>query len=306
MKYSLDISYLRSLYDIKEDGSVFDLKRKRVVVPIVRNGYKVIRVSSLHVNVGLGYLVCLFYHGEPPTPNHEPCHLNGDKMNNKADNLAWKTHGQIVKRTYERGRRPYWKNKRRGKYSEETKAKMSEAKNKRVVCDDKMYPSVESVLGVLGVSRHTFNNHIASGVIKGHKVSFYQGLSFLDSAVPKLVITPHPVSESYSLPEIEANYDIHPDGRVYSKKAASFLKPIDTGLNIVYNVRVKWYNVQVSAARLVAMKYVAPVAGKKQVGHKDDNYYNNEATNLVWQSPSETRLKGNNTDYWWKNNLKQI
>ena len=310
MKFQIDISYISSLYDIKEDGSVFDIKRKVVVVPIVRKGYRFIRVSSLRVEVSLGYLVCLIYHGQPSTPNLEPCHLDGNKLNDKADNLAWMTRGEVVKRSYERGRRPYWKGKRKGKHSAEAKAKMALRKNKRVICDDEEYPSIEAVLPILGICRKTFNAHIASGIIKGHKVSVI-GVAPLVSTRPQrsqIVITPIavPTNEAYSLDKVEENYDVHPDGRIYSKKDSAFLKPIDTKFSVVYNIKVRWYNVQVSAGRLVAMKYVPPEAGRREVGHKDGNYYNNEASNLVWQSRSETRLKGNGPDCWWINNVKPI
>jgi len=36
-------------------------------------------------------LVCLAFHGEPPTPRHEAAHLNGDPADNSAANLAWET-----------------------------------------------------------------------------------------------------------------------------------------------------------------------------------------------------------------------
>lgn len=36
-------------------------------------------------------LVCLAFHGEPPTPEHQVNHKDGDKTNNAADNLEWVT-----------------------------------------------------------------------------------------------------------------------------------------------------------------------------------------------------------------------
>jgi len=47
------------------------------------NGQKVCR----RVNV----LVCLAFHGTKPTPLHDAAHNDGNKLNNRADNLRWAT-----------------------------------------------------------------------------------------------------------------------------------------------------------------------------------------------------------------------
>lgn len=39
-------------------------------------------------------LVCATFHGERPTPDHEVAHLNGNSLDNRAANLAWKTHAE--------------------------------------------------------------------------------------------------------------------------------------------------------------------------------------------------------------------
>lgn len=36
-------------------------------------------------------LVCIAFHGEPPTPKHECAHGDGDKANCRSDNLRWAT-----------------------------------------------------------------------------------------------------------------------------------------------------------------------------------------------------------------------
>lgn len=37
-------------------------------------------------------LICQAFHGDPPSDAHEASHINGDKLDNRACNLAWKTH----------------------------------------------------------------------------------------------------------------------------------------------------------------------------------------------------------------------
>ena len=41
---------------------------------------------------GAHVLVCLAFHGEPPTPKHEVAHENGCRTDNRPNNLVWKTH----------------------------------------------------------------------------------------------------------------------------------------------------------------------------------------------------------------------
>lgn len=36
-------------------------------------------------------LVCIVFHGDPPSFKHHAAHLNGDSLDNRAENLAWKT-----------------------------------------------------------------------------------------------------------------------------------------------------------------------------------------------------------------------
>lgn len=39
-------------------------------------------------------LICMAFHGEPPTEKHEVMHLDGDGSNNDPKNLRWGTHAE--------------------------------------------------------------------------------------------------------------------------------------------------------------------------------------------------------------------
>jgi hypothetical protein len=41
--------------------------------------------------VQIHVLVCETFHGQKPSPNHQAAHLNGDKHDNRAENLCWAT-----------------------------------------------------------------------------------------------------------------------------------------------------------------------------------------------------------------------
>jgi len=96
-----------------------------------------------------------------------------------------------------------------------------------------------------------------------------------------------------NIAEIGLYYDIYPDGRLYSKRSHRWLRPAmsgDGGLN--YSITLEKRAIRVPVARLVALKYVPSVAGKRYVGFKDKNKYNHCVDNLVWESNEEKFHRG--------------
>jgi HNH endonuclease len=51
-------------------------------------------------------LVCEAFQGLPPSPQHHAAHDNGDSLDNRADNLAWKTAQQNIDDRGRHGRHP--------------------------------------------------------------------------------------------------------------------------------------------------------------------------------------------------------
>lgn len=50
-----------------------------------------IMIDGKRIAVHAHRLVALAFHGEPPTPEHEVAHGDGDGLNNRPDNLRWAT-----------------------------------------------------------------------------------------------------------------------------------------------------------------------------------------------------------------------
>lgn len=61
------------------------------------------KVFSRRVN----RLVCIAFHGDPPTPEHHAAHKNGRRPDNRADNLRWATPSSNMCDKVEHGTTPY-------------------------------------------------------------------------------------------------------------------------------------------------------------------------------------------------------
>lgn len=74
-------------YLVREDGVIFGPSGQ--VATFLRNGYLSVSwrggTESVHV------VVCETFHGPKPAPTMQVAHDDGDKRNNAATNLAWKT-----------------------------------------------------------------------------------------------------------------------------------------------------------------------------------------------------------------------
>jgi hypothetical protein len=87
-------------YAIDRNGDVWSIGSNwrgygpRRITPIVdRSGYLRVRltVDGSRRGFGVHRLACTTFHGPKPTPAHQVRHLNGDKTDNRSDNLAWGT-----------------------------------------------------------------------------------------------------------------------------------------------------------------------------------------------------------------------
>lgn len=74
------------------------------------SGYPVVRMKGAdgkRKKLKVHKLVCRAFHGEKPSIEHEVRHLDGDTMNNHADNLAWGTRSENAKDRVRHGRQHY-------------------------------------------------------------------------------------------------------------------------------------------------------------------------------------------------------
>jgi HNH endonuclease len=67
------------------------LRRISSQISSVRNYRRMVATLGRGRYRKVAYLVALAFVGERPTPSHELAHLDGDSLNNRPNNLAWKT-----------------------------------------------------------------------------------------------------------------------------------------------------------------------------------------------------------------------
>lgn len=84
-----------SPYRNYEVSNLGNIRREGRTLKTVRSsdGYLSVRLSyaGLARRFRINRLVCEAFHGRAPFPNADAAHVDGDKINNAASNLAWKT-----------------------------------------------------------------------------------------------------------------------------------------------------------------------------------------------------------------------
>lgn len=68
-------------------------------------GYQYVHLGKEGPKCAVHRLVCIAFHGQPPK-DHEVAHLDGNRMNNAQNNLAWVTHSENEKHKQIHGTAP--------------------------------------------------------------------------------------------------------------------------------------------------------------------------------------------------------
>lgn len=94
---------------------------------------------------------------------------------------------------------------------------------------------------------------------------------------------------------VETYYDVYEDGRVYSNKTKTWMKPVKWKSGCasreqyyyIYTIRVNKKPVKIGMHRVIALCYIPNPQNKECVNHIDGNGLNNNISNLEWVTHSE-------------------
>lgn len=76
-------------YQASNQGRIIG-RRGRILIPTKNYaGYLVFSMRAIQYRVNR--IVCLTFHGDPPSSQHHAAHKDSDRQNNRADNLYWAT-----------------------------------------------------------------------------------------------------------------------------------------------------------------------------------------------------------------------
>lgn len=162
MAKAINLSLIEKYYRIEEDGRVWSYFSDRYLVARINNcGYMYITLNAgIYGPIGVHRLVAAQYIGVCPD-GMEVDHKDGDKRNNHWTNLAYMTHAENTKKSFDMGRVHHYLGKKIGPHSDATKAKMAAAKNKVVVSDDgEVWDSIWACAWALGINRKAIYNAI--------------------------------------------------------------------------------------------------------------------------------------------------
>lgn len=177
----IDINQIEQYYTVTEEGSVYSKIKNRWLKPQVNNygyvHYCIAKGTPRIMWIFAHTLVALKYIGKSPAPGYEIDHKDENKQNNHYLNLQWVTRSQNQLKAYARGREHYWKGKTRPSPTLETRIKMSNAKNKRVLFEWNgkryIYPSIEDAASQLQTYRKKiYRCATSSKLFKGGTISF--------------------------------------------------------------------------------------------------------------------------------------
>lgn len=80
-------------YAVSGDGMIKNLNKGNILKPRVdRYCYLTLYRDKQPFVILVHRIVCIAFHGEPPSPRHEVAHGDGCRYNNHKDNLRWATH----------------------------------------------------------------------------------------------------------------------------------------------------------------------------------------------------------------------
>lgn len=263
-----DIEGYEELYAVSNLGNVKNLKTNRVFTQkspkSLRGGYKSVNLPNKIIKIHR--LVAKAFVDNPENKNVVN-HIDGNKLNNRADNLEWVTTAENTRLGYITGNNKVTK---RAVYQ-------IDKDNDKII---KKFESLQDARLITGIDDGSICK-----VCKGRQntAGGYKW-EFVDDNPNECNLDLTNYEEIKDFP----NYKISNDGIVYSTLFKKILKQQTNAdgykvISLANNKKKKTFLVH----RLVAEHFIKKIDGKDQVNHIDSNKLNNNVENLEWVTCSE-------------------
>lgn len=272
MEFWKDVNFKKfgKKYEVSNFANVRNKLTKRILIGTQRNGYLSVSLSDiLKVSVPIHRLVAMTFLSNEENKEFVN-HIDGDKLNNKLENLEWTTPKENTAHAILAG--------------------LTKSHPTKVLQFDKNGILIKEFDSIQIASQETgANDRHISAVCKGKRKS--TGGFLWEYSDDKNLIQKIDVTINHKNFTDFPNYDISENGKVYSNKSKKYLvqKLTDSGYYVV-KLCNKGVMKDMYVHILVAMCFVK---GKKDgyvVNHKDGNKINNSAENLEWVSQLENSI----------------
>lgn len=246
-------------YEISSFGRIRNMNNKKILTPYKRkymyyrfNLFNDIKTISIHNLVATSFI-------DKPKNLDWILHINGNKCDNRVENLKWVTHSDIIKQSYKNSNR-------------KSKGNIIEQWN----CDTDTF------------IQRFYSLRQAAKAMNIPERYLYDKIDYIELPTGNFYFKYINLTNDLNLNEFiplknYSKYLIHRDGRIYNIKNKKMLK-------ISANERgcfVKLNDKNVSLHRLVATQFIPNPLDKIFVKHKDDNKLNNHVNNLEWRNGNE-------------------
>ncbi len=261
----INLDGFNKLYRVTTLGNVYSVKSKKQLIQRIRNGYKTVYLyngtTKQSKTIAVSRLVALTFI-ENPQNKKIVNHKNGDKFDNRIENLEWSTQQENIKHALD--------------------TKLCTPSTRKVIKLDlagnqiQIYDSINDAAKDINKTRHSISR-VCTGKNKTAGGYCWKYVVENDNHINEKLV------------EIDGyDYMVSRSGRVYSNKTKKFLKLMYNSSGYQYVTLCKnktKHNKYVH--QLVATGYIKNPQNKKYVNHVNRKKDDNRVENLEWVTHAE-------------------